>query len=523
MELSIAKTFKLVNSCIFFTFIFTLIHLSALSSNTDFSIIIKTENGDKRILNNNELIPLSNQIQIKIYSKQEGLIDIFYTSSETDRTSLFEKPIEVGIGDLVTIPSEDEFIPMELNNGNVLFEFGFSGDNEKSITQLNLIATDFHSKNSNISFSDNTILTKIDLEQSKGINKALSNFKSLSDIQKVVDDNTKNLKFNKLRGYEDLYSAVAKSTVYIGVYEDEEYFEGSGVIINSNDILTNLHVIRNADEVFVIKFGDMAEDPANDISYFAEVKRIAEDKDLAVIRVNTKLNNPITMNKDCNIRVGQDAHAVGHPKGNYWSYTKGYISQIKQNYQWNYEDQTKYNADVIQTQTPINPGNSGGPLVNNDAELIGINSFMEDGIGINYAVACNELVTFLKSPDNFSGWPDKKDKNIDKEASNENVPDDFNCWDHDKDGIDDTCSADTDKNGNIDIYLVDEDFDGDYDFFYIDENENEIYELKILISASWEEYDHDIYLFDDNEDNKWDRAGHDYDNDQTIDEFQDFS
>ena len=133
------------------------------------------------------------------------------------------------------------------------------------------------------------------------------------------------------------------------------------------------------------------------------------------------------------------------------------------------------------------------------------------------------MVTFLKSPDNFSGWPDKKDKNIDKEASNENVPDDFNCWDHDKDGIDDTCSADTDKNGNIDIYLVDEDFDGDYDFFYVDENENQIYELKILISASWEDYDHDIYLFDDNEDEKWDRAGHDYNNDQTIDEFQDFS
>ena len=68
------------------------------------------------------------------------------------------------------------------------------------------------------------------------------------------------------------------------------------------------------------------------------------------------------MNKDCNIRVGQDAHAVGHPKGNYWSYTKGYISQIKQNYKWNYQDQTKYNADVIQTQTPINPGNSRRPF-----------------------------------------------------------------------------------------------------------------------------------------------------------------
>ena len=39
MELSTAKTFKLVNSCVFFTFIFILTHLSAFSSNTDFSII----------------------------------------------------------------------------------------------------------------------------------------------------------------------------------------------------------------------------------------------------------------------------------------------------------------------------------------------------------------------------------------------------------------------------------------------------------------------------------------------------
>ena len=165
MELSIAKTFKLVNSCLFFSLIIILIHLSAYSSNTDFSIIIKSENGDKRILNNYELIPLNNQIQIKVYSKQEGLIDIFYSSVETDRTSLLEKPIEVGSGDLITFPSEDEFIPMELTNGNVLFEFGFSGDNEKSITQLNLIASDFHFKNSNISLSDNTISTKIDLKQ----------------------------------------------------------------------------------------------------------------------------------------------------------------------------------------------------------------------------------------------------------------------------------------------------------------------------------------------------------------------
>ena len=516
MELSVYTKIKVT----VLSFIISLISLPLISADIDFSIILKSDDGEKRTLNNNEIIPLDNEIQLKIYSKQKGYVDIFYSSKNTKKTSLLTEPFEINVGQLITLPSDDKFLPMSLENGEVSFEFGFSGDNEKSLKQFNLIASNFDPKKVNISESDNFENIKIDVLQASYIENNLETFNNLIKTKNKVDENTTNLKFNKLRGYEDLYQKVAKSTVYIASFlEDESYGEGSGVIINSNQILTNLHVINKSKNILVIPFGGMAEDPSNDIAFNAEVIKIAPDKDLAIISVNTNLKNPITLSKGCELNIGADAHAVGYPEGNYWSYTKGYISQLRKDYEWLYADDSKYKADVIQTQTPINPGNSGGPLVNNEAHLIGINSFKYDAVGINYAVACNELASFIKSPNNFNGW--KIDKSSSKQKSNDKSLDGYDCWDYNKDGENDTCSADSDNNGNIDTYLWDEDHDGDYDWISFDSNENSIPELYVLISKSHDDYDHDLYFFDDNEDEETDRIGHDYDNDQNIDEYQD--
>ena len=175
-----------------------------------------------------------------------------------------------------------------------------------------------------------------------------------------------------------------------------------------------------------------------------------------------------------------------------------------------------FTADVIQTQTPINPGNSGGPLVNNAGELIGINSFMGEGIGINFAVACNELVSFLDKPNTFQGW----EASSQQSSQESNSSDEIICSDENGDGVDDTCQSDYDQNGTFDQFFWDEDFDGDYDWFAYDVNENGIAEIYILISSSWDEYDYDMYFYDDDEDQEHDRIGHDYNNDQEIDEYQ---
>src|SRR5262249_15643552 len=101
------------------------------------------------------------------------------------------------------------------------------------------------------------------------------------------------------------------------------------------------------------------------------------------------------------VKVGDDAHAIGHPIEQLWTYTKGYVSQIRRGYDWqNQGENFHHKADVVQTQTPINPGNSGGPLLNSQGLLIGVNAFgAPNAQGLNYAIAVDEVKIFLEEPE----------------------------------------------------------------------------------------------------------------------------
>ena len=103
----------------------------------------------------------------------------------------------------------------------------------------------------------------------------------------------------------------------------------------------------------------------------------------------------------------------------------------------------------------------------------------------------NELKSFIKASDNFTGWV--QESSLSDKESNNSGSDDFDCWDHNKDGEDDTCSADFNGNNKVDAYLWDEDYDGDYDWISFDENENTIPELYVLISDSHDDYNYDLY------------------------------
>jgi S1-C subfamily serine protease len=133
--------------------------------------------------------------------------------------------------------------------------------------------------------------------------------------------------------------------------------------------------------------------------YVHSIEIIKQDKvkDLALI----KIKNPRTALRPINISrkvpaIGSQVHAIGHPDLEVWTYTTGYISQIREDYEWSYEDDFEHMANVYQTQTPIAEGNSGGPLLNNHGNLVGINTFGDSENDFqNFSVTVDEIIKFL--------------------------------------------------------------------------------------------------------------------------------
>lgn len=156
---------------------------------------------------------------------------------------------------------------------------------------------------------------------------------------------------------------------------------GSGFIFDkAGFILTNNHVIENADEIHVkLNSGEefdavvVGRDPKTDIA----VLKIEADHDLQAIPFGDSEA----------LKVGEWVMAIGNPFGLDFSVTAGIVS-AKGRFigQGNYDD-------FIQTDAPINPGNSGGPLIDLDGQVVGINTsiFSRSGgnIGIGFAIPIN--------------------------------------------------------------------------------------------------------------------------------------
>ena len=157
---------------------------------------------------------------------------------------------------------------------------------------------------------------------------------------------------------------------------------GSGVIISADGyILTNNHVIDNADEVKV--------DLPDGRSFSAKVVGSDKPSDLALLKITGSDLHPLALGNSDNVQVGDVVLAVGNPLNLGQTVTMGIISAKGRSTSvgdGSYED-------FLQTDAPINHGNSGGALVNTKGELIGINTQIRspsDGnIGIGFAIPAN--------------------------------------------------------------------------------------------------------------------------------------
>lgn len=156
---------------------------------------------------------------------------------------------------------------------------------------------------------------------------------------------------------------------------------GSGFIITADGyILTNHHVIDNADEVFV-RLTDNREFKA---------KIIGSDKrtDVALLKIEGKNLPVLKTGNSANIKVGEWVLAIGSPFALENTVTAGIISAKAR-------DTGDY-LPLIQTDVAVNPGNSGGPLINMAGEAIGINSqiYSRSGgyMGISFAIPIDEAL-----------------------------------------------------------------------------------------------------------------------------------
>lgn len=154
--------------------------------------------------------------------------------------------------------------------------------------------------------------------------------------------------------------------------------QGSGFIVDSKGIiLTNAHVVKNADNV-TVKLRDGRTFPG-------EVKGVDEPSDLAVVKIKGKELPVAPLGDSSQIQVGEWAIAVGNPLGLDNTVTLGIVSTLnRSSAQAGIPDMR---LDFIQTDTAINPGNSGGPLLNDRGEVIGINTAIRAGAeGIGFAI-----------------------------------------------------------------------------------------------------------------------------------------
>lgn len=162
---------------------------------------------------------------------------------------------------------------------------------------------------------------------------------------------------------------------------------GTGFIIDSSGIiLTNHHVVADADEIRITFTESHSEKPI-----LGKVIGRDPELDVALIQVTTDRKLiPLALGDSDALEVGEYVGAVGNPFGQGHSFTHGIISAKGRS------APGIPLATYLQTDAPINPGNSGGPLVNLRGEVIGINNAIDARAqGIGFAIPINFVKAIL--------------------------------------------------------------------------------------------------------------------------------
>ena len=169
----------------------------------------------------------------------------------------------------------------------------------------------------------------------------------------------------------------------LGTLPKKERGQGSGVIIDSSGlVLTNAHVVERVDRVIItLQNGNQVD---------GTVVGTDQVTDLALVKIKEFPGlKSAKLGDSEDIQVGDWAIALGTPYGLESTVTLGIVSSLHRDI--NTLGFSDKRLDLIQTDAAINPGNSGGPLINSNAEVIGINTLVRSGpgAGLGFAIPIN--------------------------------------------------------------------------------------------------------------------------------------
>ena len=177
----------------------------------------------------------------------------------------------------------------------------------------------------------------------------------------------------------EIHDIASKYTVEVNAENDKNLSVGSGFFISEDGkIVTNYHVIEKCETISITDYNGNTYDVTQVLAYDA-------DMDIAVLKINSvtasaviDYETPLT---------GAVVYTLGSSKGLTDTFTNGIISNASR-----VVEEYNPNMTYIQTTAPITNGNSGGPLINDKAEVIGINTWgRTDGQNLNFAIPVRYL------------------------------------------------------------------------------------------------------------------------------------
>ena len=234
-------------------------------------------------------------------------------------------------------------------------------------------------KNYNKSQVESTLLSTTNTENVDNL------FKESISIEDILEKTNKSVvgisKLNSVGG-----------SIFNNISSDELGL-GTGIIVSENGyIISNSHVTGEKFSQCYIT--------VNENVYTGTVMWSEPELDLSITKIDASKLDYIKLGDSKKIRVGQNVFAIGNPIGYEFrkTVTKGIISAQNRNVKIEEENSASIISDLIQTDASINPGNSGGPLINENGEVIGINTVkITSAESIGFAIPINVIKPVIES------------------------------------------------------------------------------------------------------------------------------